>query len=367
MRTLTDDQRALIWLSAAEISAGRVWQLCREYGCPAEIRQAFGQKGGPRFYGETRALLAALKPEEELLVLADKLEKNHVHLLFSDDDEYPELLRAIDDFPYLLYYAGRLSCLQAPTVGVVGARKASAYGQATARALGRELAEAGVTVVSGLARGIDGAAHQGALEGEGCTVGVLGSGINRPYPPEHAPLLRKIAGGKGLILSEYSLDAEPSKYHFPFRNRIISGLCLGVVFVEGEIKSGGMLTVASALDQGREVFAVPGLAGTKGAEGPHAILREGARLVRNAQDVLEDLHLVGFQKQSRRKRVKVTDPVQKKILVCLQTEPMTVDQIAQKLDMDAGELFVSLSLMEVDGLIQREAGNAFLAAFAPEE
>ena len=150
-----------------------------------------------------------------------------------------------------------------------------------------------------------------------------------PYPSEHAPLLRKIAGGKGLILSEYPLDADPIPFHFPFRNRIISGLSLGIVFVEGEVKSGGMLTVHAALAQGREVFAVPGLVGTKGAEGPHTILREGARIVTSAQDVLDDLNLLSHAKRHQREKIEVADAAQRKILQALQVQPLTVEQLSQ--------------------------------------
>ena len=252
-------------------------------------------------------------------------------------------------------------------VGIVGTRKASAYGKGMAHSIARGLAEAGVTVVSGLARGIDGAAHQGALDADGITIGILGSGINVPYPSEHAPLLRKIAGGKGLILSEYPLDADPIPFHFPFRNRIISGLSLGIVFVEGEVKSGGMLTVHAALAQGREVFAVPGLVGTKGAEGPHTILREGARIVTSAQDVLDDLNLLSHAKRHQREKIEVADVAQRKILQALQVQPLTVEQLSQELRTDTGDLLVSLSMMEITGLIRREAGNTFLAVFAPKE
>ena len=355
-RELTERQRALLWLSAAEVTADRVRQLTEEFGSPEEIYQAFGQENGPQFQAKTRERLKTLYPADELSAWAEKLEQSHVHLLFSDDEEYPDWLRAIDDFPYLLYYAGRLSCLTAPMVGIVGTRKASAYGKGMAH-----------SIASGLARGIDGAAHQGALDADGSTIGILGSGINVPYPSEHAPLLRKIAGGKGLILSEYPLDADPIPFHFPFRNRIISGLSLGIVFVEGEVKSGGMLTVHAALAQGREVFAVPGLVGTKGAEGPHTILREGARIVTSAQDVLDDLNLLSHAKRHQREKIEVADAAQRKILQALQVQPLTVEQLSQELRTDTGDLLVSLSMMEITGLIRREAGNTFLAVFAPKE
>lgn len=364
---LSEEQRALLWLSSAEISALRVQRLKETYGSAAALWQAFGTPEGPAFQPRAKASLERLHHEDEMAALMERLENAHVHLLFETDAAYPDWLRTIDDFPYLLYYAGRLECLNAPAVGVVGSRKASEYGLHIARAMGRELAKAGVTVVSGLARGIDGAAHQGALEGEGATVGVLGSGINNPYPPEHTPLLRKIAGGKGLILSEYPLDAEPSAFHFPYRNRIISGLSLGVVFVEGAIKSGGMHTVTAALTQGREVFAVPGLVGSQGAEGPHAILREGARIATSAGDVLDDLGLRPLQPKARKAANEPKDPDERRVYQCLLLQPMTVDQLADKLGMDVGEVMTHLSVMEINGLVAREAGNLFLAPVSPQD
>ena len=364
---LNEEQRCLLWLSAAKITPAHVTMLAEAYGGVQGVWDAYGSPGGPEFPSQARKALSPLHSRAAMDSLIDRLEQKNVRLLFQGDEHYPSRLAKLDGAPYLLYYAGSLDCLERPMVALVGTRQPSAYGREMARMLTRGLCEAGVCVVSGLARGIDLAVHESALEAGGYTVGVLGSGINVPYPSEHAPLLRKIAGGKGLILSEYPLDAEPVPFHFPYRNRIISGLSLGVVFVEGEVKSGGMLTVHEALTQGREVFAVPGLVGTKGAEGPHAILREGARIVTSAQDLLDDLNLLSHAKQHQRERIEVTDPVQKKILQALQVQPLTVDQLSQELSMSAGELLVSLSMMEINGLIQREAGNTFLAVFAPKE
>jgi len=362
LRNLNDDQRALVWLSAAEITSQRVHRLSEEYGSPAAVREAFTSENGPVFHESSGKVLKKLFAKDALDELLERLEKSQVHLLFESDDDYPVMLRTIDDFPYLLYYAGRLECLAAPMVALVGTRKASSYGLGMAKSIARDLAAEGVTVVSGLARGIDSAAHAGALEAGGCTLGVLGCGINNPYPPENTPLLRRIAGGKGLIISEYPLDADPRPFHFPYRNRIISGLSQATVFVEGAIKSGGMHTVNSALVQGREVFAVPGMVGTKGSEGPHAILREGARIVTSARDVLEDLGLMQDEKRRKAATVKITDPMQRRILKCLRLEPMTVEQLAENLQTDTSDVLVQLTMMEISGFITREPGNLFLAS-----
>ncbi|MDD3335642.1 MAG: DNA-processing protein DprA [Eubacteriales bacterium] len=357
--TLTEEQRSLLWLSTAEVTASRVHSLIRQYGSAAEIRARFGTEDGPTFQGKTEKILAVHREDSALNQLCERLFKQHVHLLFYMDENYPQWLRSIDDFPYLLYYAGRLSCLDAPMVGVVGTRKASQYGLEMARSIGYGLAQAGVTVVSGLARGIDGAAHEGALSADGCTIGVLGCGINAPYPPEHTPLLRRIAGGKGLILSEYPLDAEPIAFHFPYRNRIISGLSCAVVFVEGAVKSGGMHTVNSALIQGREVFAVPGRVGAIGSEGPHTILREGARIATSAGDILDDLGLRPLSNTATERTLKITVPIQRDIAKCLRLQPLTVEKLAGELRLTVNEIMPQLSIMEINGLILREAGNEF--------
>ncbi len=357
---LSQEQRRLLWLSSAEIPANRVCMMLREFGSAQAVWEAFHTTACPVFAPKSRAILENLYAEEKLDELICRLEEKHVHLLFETDEDYPPLLREITDPPYLLYYVGKLDCLQNPCVAVVGTRTPSDYGRHMAGSLAKGLCEKGVTVVSGLARGIDYAAHEGALVADGCTIGVLGSGINKPYPSEHTPLLRQIASGKGLIISEYPLDAAPMPFHFPYRNRIISGLSVGTVFVEGRIKSGGMHTVTSALDQGREVFAVPGQTGYLGAEGPLAIMREGARLVTSAEDVLEDLSLVPLMPSKPRTKPNVKLPyLQRRILRALQVQPMNIDQLSDALKLGADDIITETSMMEINGLIRREAGNAF--------
>ncbi|MBE5801197.1 MAG: DNA-protecting protein DprA [Clostridiales bacterium] len=358
---LSFEQRCLLWLSTAEIPAKRVASLTARYGSAEEIWRRYGEISITSAH-KNKAILDEYHNPEAIDRLVERLEKSHVHLLFQSDDRYPLLLNEIQDPPYLLYYSGNLSCLQMPCIAVVGTRTPSEYGRHMARVLGRDLAQAGVCVVSGLARGIDIAAHQGVLDADGTTVGILGSGINVPYPSEHAPTMRKIAGGKGLILSEFPLDATPTTYHFPYRNRIISGLCVATVFVEGRIKSGGMHTVSSALDQGREVFAVPGQTGYLGAEGPLAIMREGARLITGAADILEDLAIVPRKQQaaSQSMTANALSPVQKQIAELLRIEPMSIDDLSVRSGLNTELLISETGLMEIMGLIRREAGNRFV-------
>lgn len=357
---LSAEKRALLWLSSAEIPARRVATMRKQFGSAYGVWQAFPTEKCPKFVPAAKKVLEDLHSEDKMNALIKRLNEKHVHLLFDEDDDYPSLLREIPDPPYVLYYAGKLDCLKNPCVAVVGTRAPSDYGRNMASAIAQGLCREGVTVVSGLARGIDYAAHEGALSADGCTVGVLGSGINNPYPSEHTPMFRKIASGKGLIISEYPLDAKPMPFHFPYRNRIIAGLSVGTVFVEGRIKSGGMHTVTSALDQGREVFAVPGQTGYSGAEGPLTIMREGARLVTCAQDILEDLSLVPLMPPRKRpKKQPPLPPLQLAILRALRIQPMTIDDLATRLKRAADEVMTETSIMEINGLVRREAGNSF--------
>lgn len=205
------------------------------------------------------------------------------------DREYPEQLRHIARPPWVIYIRGDPAVLSVPSVAVVGTRKPTAYGRRMADELAAGLASAGIVVVSGLARGIDGAAHLGALRTGGVTVAVLGSGLDRVYPPEHAALAERIVRSGGAIVSEYPPGTLPRAGLFPERNRIIAGLSLGTVVVEASEQSGAMITASLAADAGREVFAVPGLAGAPTSRGVHLLLREGAKLTETVDDILQEI------------------------------------------------------------------------------
>ncbi len=360
----TEEQRCLLWLSAAEIPPDRVKKLCGKFGSAQGIWDAFGAAVGPAFKDKSKAVLGDLHSRQAIDGLIERLEKLNVHLLFWGQDGYPSMLCDIDDPPYLLYYAGSLSAMERPMVAVVGTREPSRYGIQMAKSIARDLAEVGIAIVSGLARGIDSAAHAGALQVSGLTVGVMGSGINVPYPSENTSLLRSIAKSGGLVLSEYPLDAEPLTYHFPHRNRIISGMCHACIFVEGKVQSGGMLTVSSALSQGRDVFAVPGTVGTIGAEGPHTIVREGARLVTCAKDILDDLalDLEPLYPQAET-QPEAASGLQEAILAALRKESLGLDELCRVTGSSAQELISELSIMEIMGQIRRDVGNLFSLAF----
>lgn len=226
-----------------------------------------------------------------------RLERLGARVVPRSDRAYPERLRALTDAPCVLLVRGRAESLAGPGIAIVGARAATEPARQTARRLARELAAQGLSIISGLARGIDAAAHRGALEAGGRTIAVLACGPDRIYPPEHRGLAREICE-RGAVVSELPLGAPPKRSHFPLRNRLISGLSLGVIVVEARRRSGSLITVRHALNQGRDVFVVPGSVEGPFAEGTNALLREGARPVRNASDVLEDLGLAGVPNAS---------------------------------------------------------------------
>lgn len=212
-------------------------------------------------------------------------------ILTQAESEYPALLGAIVDPPPVLYVRGSVAALQAPSVALVGSRRPSGYGIETAERLGYELALHGMTLISGLARGIDAAVHRGCLRAGGVTVAVVGSGLGRIYPPEHAGLAEAIARS-GAVISEFPYYAAPLPHHFPRRNRIISGLSRAVVVIEAAARSGALITADQALEQGREVMAVPGQIGRSNSQGCHTLLQAGAKLVTCVEDILEEVGLV---------------------------------------------------------------------------
>ncbi len=263
--------------------------LLSAFGTPERV---FGASPGelravPGIGPKTAARIRGFDGWRECQAQIGRAQDAGITLLRSDEPSYPPELRSIFDSPPLLYIKGALPADEV-RIAVVGSRRASAYGRYATQKLCRELALKGVVVVSGLARGIDTAAHEGALSGHGRTIAVLGCGIDVVYPPENRKLYPAVAGS-GALVSEYPPGTDPHAKHFPARNRIISGLSLGVVVVEAGEKSGSLITVRYALDQGREVFAVPGAIDTAGSKGTHRLIKEGAKLVESVEDILEEI------------------------------------------------------------------------------
>jgi DNA processing protein len=280
---------------------------------------------------------------------------------------YPPLLAEAPGAPAALWVSGR-PLEPAPYVGVVGTRRASRYGLEVATWLGRDLASAGVVVVSGMAAGIDAAAHRGALA-TGSTVAVLGSGVDVCYPRSNAALYGEIAE-RGSLVSEYPPGTTPAPWRFPARNRIIAGMALGVVIVEARRDGGAMITARLALEYGREVFAVAGPVHASGSEGPHALVRDGARLVTSAGDVLEDLGLASPQSAASWTQdpipalVASLSPDERRVLGVLAAEPQLLDRIARLAGMPASATTAVLSRLELAGLASRHPGARFARTVA---
>lgn len=281
------------------------------------------------------------------------------HLLPFGDSRYPQQLKEIADPPVLLYIEGNPELLARQSVGIVGARNASAQGISHAEQFAAGLSAQGLTVVSGLALGIDAAAHRGGLSGPGSTVAVIGAGIDVAYPVRNLALMRRIAG-QGCIVSEYPLGTPPRPEHFPKRNRILSGLTLGVLVVEAAEQSGSLITARRALDQGRDVMAIPGSIHSPLARGCHKLLREGAILVESVGHVLEAL--LGTRQDSGPTRAQRTAALQgelAELLVALGHDPAPAEVLARRAGLPLSEAQGHLLALELAGMIERLPGGIY--------
>lgn len=269
----------------------------------------------------------------------------------------PALLHAAD--PPLMFYAqGRLELLGGEAIAVVGSRNPTRQGTDNARAFSTHLSQAGFTVVSGLALGIDAAAHEGGLEGAASTVAIVGTGLDRVYPKRHLALARRIAE-KGLIVSEYSLGTPPLPENFPNRNRIIAGLTRGTLVVEAALKSGSLITARLASESGRDVFAIPGSIHSPQSRGCHALIKQGAKLVESAQDVLEELNLPGAAPKVDAVQGELVLEEEDAVLQALGFDPVTLDALVARTDWSPAALSVRLLELELNGQIARLPGQLF--------
>jgi len=291
-----------------------------------------------------------------------RLEKTGGKFVTLKDDDYPKRLKDIYDPPALLYLRGELRREDELAVAVVGSKKTSAYGREVTERIGRDLARHGVTVVSGMARGIDSVAHQGALQGGGRTIAVLGCGVDMIYPSENRNLFHQIIE-QGAVLSEFPMGSPPEAGHFPRRNRIISGLSIGVVIVQASAESGSLITAGYALEQGREIFAVPGNIGAEGSRGTNRLIKEGAKLVESSEDILEEV-LPQWRREGEMAQ-KGEDPVltlteaEKCLYGLLEETPLHIDALIRESQLDPGSVSSLLLNLELKGLISQWPGKCF--------
>lgn len=338
-------------------------RLVDRFGSPAAVFRA-ADDDLMQVQGVSRRLITAIRRhptdgtvDREL----DALRKGNFTLIPLTDPSYPPLLREIPDPPPFLYVYGNLP-IDGLAVAVVGSRHATTYGIATTRRLCVDLAGQGATVVSGMARGVDTAAHRGAIEGGGHTVAVMGTGLDRVYPRENERLYHQIAAS-GAVISELPLGSGPDAHHFPARNRIISGLCHGTVVVEATGRSGSLITARMAAEQNREVFAVPGNVHSFKSVGTHALIKQGAQLVEHAGDILDELRpaAAGPQPAAAPRSTPLPPLTDEEAMVIdtLEAEPVHIDDVVRKLPLPAGKIAGLLLQLELKAVVVQTAGKRF--------
>ncbi|OIO89531.1 MAG: DNA protecting protein DprA [Anaerolineae bacterium CG2_30_58_95] len=283
-----------------------------------------------------------------------------IQVLTWEDEAYPACLKEIDQPPPILYLRGELTIEDSWAVAVVGTRRVTAYGRQVTEELASYLAQNGVTVVSGLARGVDAIAHQAALKAGGRTLAVMGNGVDRIYPPEHRALAEQILAS-GALLSDYAPGTPPEGANFPPRNRLISGLSLAVVVVEAGETSGALITAQFAVDQGREVFAVPGNILAPQSKGTNRLIQQGAHPLLSARDVLEALNLTRVSEQRLVRRALPADEVETQVLNVLAREPLHVDEIRNQTGLPIERVSATLVMMELKGMVRQVGGMNYVA------
>ena len=352
------------------LSPGRLWAVIRAAG-GVEATLAASERdlaSGLKSVERARAVLRS--PEDrEAESWAAAFERSGIALVTAFDDAYPTALAEIPDPPFLLFALGNLARLSLPAVAVVGSRGATRYGREAAARLGRDLSLAGVCVVSGFARGVDAEAHAAAREGPGGTIAVLGCGIDVDYPRENSRLKDSLRQGH-LILSEHPPGEEPRAANFPIRNRIIAGLCSGVVVVEASRRSGSLITARLAADFGRDVFAVPGSIFSETSVGAHELLRDGAILCRGAEDVLSELFpSIGGPARPRLAAPGPAvdlSPEARALLRAMTREGSgTPDELADEADLPAASVLAALFELEAAGLARTDGGGRYALSEGP--
>jgi DNA processing protein len=311
---------------------------------------------GDKLAGDIYEALRDVDVDAEL----ERMDRHAVRLLALGTGEYPAPLATIPDPSHLLYARGTLQDQDAKAVAIVGSRSCTAYGRRTADRLAADLARAGYTIVSGLARGIDGVAHRAALQAGGRTIAVLAGGLSRIYPPEHTALAEEVAKS-GALLTEATMRQEPLAPLFPARNRLISGLCQGVVIVEANARSGALITAGHAAEQGRQAFAVPGQVDNAASAGCHELIRKGAVLIRGADDVREELEGVSTLAKPLAAAVPPPglDDVQRRVWEFLADQPRHLDEMAQALGLGVPQLAGALLALEMKRAARRLPGNRY--------
>ena len=367
---MTTDRGLAGWLRLTltpGIGPAAIRSLLREFGLPEAALQRGRRDLERHLSAEALAALQAEETERAVQRALEWLAAPGRALVTLADETYPRLLLEIGDPPPVLYAQGRLTLLQKPALAVVGSRNATPQGMQNAEAFSRALSDAGLTIVSGLALGIDAAAHRGGLAGAGSTIAILGTGMDVLYPARNAELAREI-GQRGLLLSEFPLGMGALTHNFPRRNRLISGMALGCLVVEAAMASGSLITARAAADQGREVFAIPGSIHSPLSKGCHALLKSGAKLVESAEDVLSELSAAIGRDASRgastppRPGGGEEDP----LLVAMGHDPADIDDLCARSGWTAERVAAQLLRLELDGQIAALPGGLYQRVRSPK-
>jgi DNA processing protein len=356
------------WLALStvpKVGSVRLVSLVKHFGSPKAVLSA-PEKELDAFPDVGRIIASNIKTKVDWKLVGKQLElmeKNQVQLLTFKDEAYPENLKAIYDPPPFLFIKGEIEERDRNAIAIVGSRAASPYGKKIAEKIGRELAKRGITIISGLAWGIDSIGHLAALKENSRTIAVFGSGLDVIYPSENRKLAEKIIRN-GAILSEFFMGTKPERPNFPRRNRLISGLSLGVVVIEAGPKSGALLTAQHALEQNREVFAVPGNIGAKTSEGTNKLIKEGAKLVTKVEDILEELKMITTLEQKERSRIEKDlsqlSEAERIIYNLITDEPYHIDKIAQNTNVATSQALSTLLSLELKGFIKQLSGKMFV-------
>lgn len=312
---------------------------------------------------DTRSAKALVTVREEISLEDElaKLSQQKVRAITENNPEYPSRLKETHDYPPLLYVRGELAQKDEWSIAVVGTRRASIYGKQVTEEIVADLAGNGITIISGLARGIDSIAHRTALEAGGRTIAVTGCGLDTVYPGEHVNLAHKIAG-QGALVSEYPLGTKPRAEHFPLRNRIMSGMSLGVLVIEAGERSGATITAHRAVEQNREVFAVPGSIYSPTSKGSNNLIQEGAKLVRNCADILEELNFTMLPRQMEIKEAIPANAIESQLLGCLSKEAIHIDDLCRQSGLPIAQVSSTLAMLELRGLAKQLGGMNYILA-----
>lgn len=362
MKNPLESEDIRFWLGLNNIPdiKGAVYKkLIRNFGCASNVFKApieeLSAAAGLKTAQEIKSFNNWKKIDREI----ELLKRHNASVVSINDKNYPKNLLSINDPPDYFYIKGDINEDDELAIAVVGTRTPSYYGTAVAEKIAQELAQCGVTVISGLARGIDSAGHKGALSVSGRTIAVLGCGIDIVYPGENKKLFEEISEN-GAVISEFPIGTPPLPHNFPMRNRIISGLSLGVLVVEASLRSGSLITARLALEYNRDVFCIPGTVTSERSKGTNKLIKEGAKLVESAKDILEDFCKI---RENRKKEDKGNNPFlskeEAKILALLEGEPLQIDTIIQKTNQSPAVVNTLLLEMEIKGLITQQPGKIF--------